>query len=111
MGEPFAEIDVRRVMIEWLAAATFATGPTPLDAQTDRHHELMFWVLDDAVFKGRTKVLKAVRSHPRRTAGRLQAGEGRTKRHRERLGDAIGTLRRNIALSDRWIVAGVEIGN
>ena len=65
-------------MIEPLRADALGTGAAPLDAHTDRHHELMLRILVDAVFEGRIEILKSIRSGCRRI-GRAEEGIGRAK--------------------------------
>src|ERR1700716_1223456 len=97
-------------MIERLGADAFGTGPAPLDAHTDGHHELMLRVLVNTVFEGRIEILKSIRSRCRRI-GWTEEGIGRAKRHGEILGDPFGKLGGHIALPHGRNVAGLEAVN
>src|SRR5260370_13612066 len=72
--EPFAEINCRRVVIELLRADAFVTGATPFDADTNRHHKLMYWILENTIFERGVKVLKSVCAHPGWPPGRGKMG-------------------------------------
>src|SRR5258708_15178974 len=97
IAEPFAEIQVRRVVMERLRANAFGAGAAPLDAETHRHHELMLRTLEEAVFGRRIEVLKSLGAGCRRI-GRNGEGISFAKRHREILGNAVCELRSYIPL-------------
>ena len=71
----------------------------------------MLGVLEEPIFERRLQVLESGCSQRIRSAGRAEAAIGRSKRHRERLGDAFGKFGRYIALPEGGIVAGLEIGD
>src|SRR5216683_3880130 len=100
IAEAFAEKHGWRVGIERVGPDALRARPAPFDAKADRHHELMFRILEHTVFEGRLQVLKAACSHPGRSSRRAEAAEGRSKRHRERLGNPLGEFGGNIALSE-----------
>src|ERR1700694_724503 len=107
MAEPFAEIDVRPVMIERFGTDAFGTGPAPCNTQPDRHHKLMLRIREGAVLEGGVEVLESVRSRCR-WIHRAKKGVSRAERDREILGDPFRKLRRNIALAHWRIVASLE---
>src|SRR5450631_3597971 len=111
IAEAFAEIDRRRVRIEGVSADASRARPAPFDAETDRHYELVGRILDDPIFERGLKILKTVRSHPRRSARRAEMAISRTNRYCEGLSDPLGEFTGKIALSERWIVAGLEAGD
>ena len=71
----------------------------------------MFWIPEDAVFKGRVKVLKPACSYPGWSSGRAEAAKGGSKRYCECLGNSLGELAGNIALSEGWIITRIEVGD
>jgi len=50
------------------AANALRARPTPFDTEAHRHHELMFGILEDAVFERGLQVLKSACSHRGRSA-------------------------------------------
>src|SRR5712671_1152999 len=109
--EPFSEPQRRCVAIERVCSGALRARPTPFDAETDRHHELMFGVLEDAVFKGRLQVLKSTCSDPGKSSGWAEAAKGGSKGYREGLGNPFGEFRRYIPLPKRRIIAGFKTGH
>ena len=94
-------------MIESLCANALGARAAPLDAEADRHHKLMLRAFEQSVFEGRIKVLKPVRSGGHRVRW-IEKRIGRTERHREILGNALGELCGYIALPHWRVIAGLE---
>src|SRR5262245_611196 len=107
IAKAFAEIDIRDVGVERLRADIRSARATPLDAEADGHHELMFGVLEDPIFEGGVEVLESIGSRYS-WIDWAQEGVGRAERDREILGDPLGKFRGNIALPRRRFVAGME---
>src|SRR6267378_7590727 len=80
---------------------------TPLHAEPDRHHKLMFGALEDPIFERGVEVLESVGSRGR-WIHRTEKGVSRAERYCEILGDPFGKLRGNIALPHWRNVAGLE---
>src|SRR6266581_7192372 len=80
IAEPFAEPQRRCVRIERVGSDALRARAAPLDAKTDRHHELMLWVLEEPIFERRLQVLETGRSQRIRSAGWAETAIGRTKR-------------------------------
>src|SRR5258707_1960561 len=111
IAEPFAEPQRRCVGIERVCSDALNARAAPLDAETDRHHELMLRVLEKPIFKCGLEVLKSGCSQGIWSSGRPEAAVGRSKRHRYGLGDPLGKCRGYISLPEGGIVAGAEIGH
>ena len=107
ISEAFAEVDRRRVGVELIGAHAVRTCTAPFDAEADRHHELMFDILEQPVFERGLEVLETVGSRARRI-DRAEKGVGRAERDRKILGDALGKLTGDIALANRRVVARLE---
>src|SRR5258707_11128723 len=72
IAEPFAEPQRRCVWIERVGSDALRARAAPLDAETDRHHELMLGVLEKPIFERGVEILKPGCSHPVRSARGLE---------------------------------------
>ena len=66
--EPFSEPNRRRVCVKRVGSNALGARSTPFDTEAHRHHELMLWILKDAVFERGLQVLKSACSHRGRSA-------------------------------------------
>ena len=71
----------------------------------------MLRILEESVLERGLEILKALRTEPGRTAGRCERTMGCADRDREGLGNSFRKFSREIALSERRVVAGLEIGD
>jgi len=92
IAEAFADIQGRGVDIERLRTNALRARPTPFDAETDRHDELMGRVLEQAIFEGRLQILKSVRAESGRPAGGAEMAVRHAERDCECFGDPLGKL-------------------